>query len=246
MVAWPKRLEREAPLLKEVLSLSSHPSVLDLGCGTGEHARYFADQGCEVVGIDRSIAVIEEAIRETPGDNPGFFSGDIRHLDTILNGEESFGAAFCLGNTLVHLTTEEDVIRTLQGLSRSLRYDGLFLLQVLNYHRIFEQGIRYLPLNFTSQSGHEIVFLRLMELGSNGRVVFCPTTLRFDPSSECPVEVIQSRRVELRGWRHEELKRFLLENGFEIVNLFGDMEKGEFDPDQSSDLIILARRKTTS
>lgn len=244
MVAWPKRLEREAPLLREVLSRSPHSSVLDLGSGTGEHARYFADQNYNVVGIDLSTAVIEEARRETSGENPRFFSGDIRHLDTILKGEESFGAAFCLGNTLVHLTSEEDLARTLQGLSQFLQSGGLFLLQILNYHRIFEQGIRHLPVNFTSQSGHEIVFLRLMELGSEGRVVFCPTTLRFDPSLDCPVAVIQSRRVELRGWRQKELEKHLLANGFEVVSLFGDMRKGGFDPDESSDLIVLARRQT--
>jgi len=35
--------------------------VLDAGCGTGEHALYFAAAGCEVVGVDVAPAAIERA-----------------------------------------------------------------------------------------------------------------------------------------------------------------------------------------
>jgi cyclopropane fatty-acyl-phospholipid synthase-like methyltransferase len=40
-------------------------SVLDVGCGTGENALYFAGRGCEVTGLDFLEQPIQEARRKT-------------------------------------------------------------------------------------------------------------------------------------------------------------------------------------
>ncbi len=63
MIAWPARIEREAPFLREVLETAPEASVLDLGCGTGEHADFLASRGFRAVGIDRSEAQIAKARR---------------------------------------------------------------------------------------------------------------------------------------------------------------------------------------
>ncbi|MGB5173380.1 MAG: class I SAM-dependent methyltransferase, partial [Thermoanaerobaculia bacterium] len=65
LIAWPSRIEREADLLGRVLSSGPSERVLDLGCGTGEHARFLAQQGFSVVGIDSSESQIATA-REAP------------------------------------------------------------------------------------------------------------------------------------------------------------------------------------
>jgi len=44
--------------------------VLDIGCGTGDNALFFADQGLEVVGIDAVPAAIEKAKAKAAG-RPG-------------------------------------------------------------------------------------------------------------------------------------------------------------------------------
>ena len=63
-VAWTRRIEREAPLLKRVLEKAPSMRVLDLGCGTGEHSRFLNSLGCEAVGVDRSEAMIRKAKEE--------------------------------------------------------------------------------------------------------------------------------------------------------------------------------------
>ncbi|MCA9073897.1 MAG: class I SAM-dependent methyltransferase [Planctomycetaceae bacterium] len=46
--------------------LSNDTRVLDVGCGNGYWAGYFADQGCTVVGIDPSTSGIQQARRAYP------------------------------------------------------------------------------------------------------------------------------------------------------------------------------------
>jgi SAM-dependent methyltransferase len=240
MVAWPQRLRREAPLLREILAEAPEKSVLDLGCGTGEHSRFFAAEGSRVVGLDRSDSMIQRATEEPTPPNLSFILGDIVDMGGTVGGP--FGLAVSLGNTLVNVTEEEDIRKAFRSLNAELHDNGLFLLQILNYERILEKKIRHLPLNFREDDEGETIFLRLMEDAGGGYVRFCPTTLAYRPDSDPPVQVVQSRAVMVRGWRRPEMTALLEEAGFEPDSVWGDMERGPYDPQASPDLVILARK----
>jgi len=72
--------------------------VLDVGCGTGEHALYFAAAGLEVVGVDVVPAAIERAVAKTSerrlSSPPRFVVADVltrppalfdRQFDTVID-----------------------------------------------------------------------------------------------------------------------------------------------------------------
>ncbi len=243
LIAWPGRIRREWPLLEDVLGSGPVRRVLDLGCGTGEHTRFLAEQGFEAVGVDRSEKLVEEARREAP-ESVRFVAADLGTLDAIEDPallEASFGGAICLGNTLPHLTESRAVERMFAGLRRLLLPGAPLLLQILSYERIFARGERHLPLNFRDDEDGEIVFLRLMELGDDGSVVFCPTSLRFRPDRESPVEVVSSRRVPLRGWRLGELEEMLDAAGFRQREALGSFEREPYVAEESRDLVLVAR-----
>jgi len=245
-VAWPKRIEREWPLLEEVLASGPSKKVLDLGCGTGEHSRALASRGFEVVGIDRSESMLETAREEETPENLRFIHADLGHLDELaaLALGREFGGAICLGNTLPHLTEREELERFARGLRRALLPGAALLLQILNYERIFEEGVRHLPLNFreADDGEGEVVFLRLMATRDDGSVVFCPTSLRFRPEdAENPVEVVSSKRVELRGWRRSELDEVFAHAGFEERRALGGYDRRPYDSATSPDLLFIVR-----
>jgi SAM-dependent methyltransferase len=237
MVAWPERIRREAPFLQTVLAGIPARAVLDLGCGTGEHSRFMAQLGLRVLGVDRSQSMLDKALQE-PCDHVDFAWGDLRHLQRLT--EEQFGGAIALGNTLPHLKRSSEVRGFLTGLNRRLVPEGVFLFQILNYQRIFDQRIRYLPLNFRPEENGEVVFLRLMDLRENGFVLFCPCTLRFQPDQEEPVSVLRSKAIELRGWRQSDWIPLLNTSGFAVDSIYGDMEGNPYLPDSSPDLVMVA------
>ena len=239
LIAWPRRIRREWPLIDRVLSSGPSRRVLDLGCGTGEHARFLAEKGFEVVAVDASESMLEKAREQPVPPNLRFVAGDLADLGELVDGQ--FGGAVCLGNTLPHLRSGEALRGFLRGLRQRLAEGAPMLLQLLNYERIFARGERHLPLNFRPDEEGEIVFLRLMESRPEGGVLFFPTTLSFRPDRDPPVTVVSSRRVELRGWRWAELEPELELAGFRRRELHGAFDGGAFDPTESRDLIVVAR-----
>src|SRR5690606_4013399 len=61
VIAWGPRIERERPFLLSLLERAPDRSVVDLGCGTGEHVAFFAEVGARAIGIDRSEDMISQA-----------------------------------------------------------------------------------------------------------------------------------------------------------------------------------------
>ena len=245
MVAWPRRIKREAPFLRQVLADLPIRSVIDLGCGTGEHSRFLAAEGYWVVGLDQSDSMLAKAREKPLPPNLQFLLGELQDASTLV--EKRFGAAICLGNTLVHLTAEEELCRALAGVSEILEDDGVLLFQILNYEPVLEGSVRHLPLNFRpGEKGGEAIFLRLMEPLEEDRVRFCPSTLKYDPELDPPLRVVHSRIVELKGWRRKHLLPILESVGLCVGGIYGDMEAGSFTPGQSQDLVVVARKQACS
>jgi SAM-dependent methyltransferase len=241
-VAWPARIEREWPFLEREFGRAPESSVIDLGCGTGEHARHFASQGYRAVGIDRSSVQIETA-REYEAEfarfGPLFICGELSRLAILT--DERFGAATCLGNVLPHLD-EDELSAAVSGLSTRLHCGGRLLIQLVNYEGFFRRGVRHLPLNLREdpEGDGEIVFLRLLEADGDSYVKFFPSTLRLSPGADPPLRVETSKEVRLRAWRLAELDTVLERHGFRVEGIFGDMERSDFDADLSSDLVLTA------
>ena len=245
LIAWEERLQREWPLLDELLRNAPLKHILDLGSGTGEHARFLASKGFVVTGVDSSPAMVEKS-RATPDNRVNFVAGDMRDLAGLgLCGEAAcFGAAICVGNVLPHLSGEGDLERLAIGLRTVLRPGGPFLLQMINYDRIEAKKERALPLNFLPDPEDKqatIIFLRTMELQPDGRVIFMPTTLRQRTDREPPIELVASQRVEIRGWRRAQIETALRGAGFTSIETWGSYQKAPFDPAESRDLILVAR-----
>ena len=243
LIAWDERLRREWPFLDSVLRDAPSRDVLDLGSGTGEHARLLASNGFTVTGVDGSKAMIEKARATTSVDGVQFVEGDMRELPRLVS--RRYGAAICLGNVLPHLREEDSLDRLAAGLTPVLLPGAPVILQLLNYGRFEAKGERALPLSFLpdrDDAGAQLLFLRTMVMGSDRQVVFMPTVLRIRSDRDVPVELVASQRVEIRGWREDEIRAAFERAGFERIESFGSYQRAAFDGVESRDVILIAHR----
>jgi SAM-dependent methyltransferase len=116
MMGGSERCQQEARALLDALGLADGVSgerVLDLGSGPGYHARALAERGARVVAVDVSDACLEELRRDCQG-----LAVVALHADLLdRNAYERyapFAAVLCLGDTLAHLGSHDDVVRLLQ------------------------------------------------------------------------------------------------------------------------------------
>ncbi|HEX8983372.1 MAG TPA: class I SAM-dependent methyltransferase [Ktedonobacterales bacterium] len=115
-----KPLDRQ---LLDAFASATEGLICDLGCGPGQVAGYLYERGCEVVGVDLSDAMVEEARRLHPGLR--FLQADMRQLpfeDGALGGIVAF-------YSLIHLPTDELPV-ALRELRRVLREGGSLLVTI--------------------------------------------------------------------------------------------------------------------
>lgn len=239
VIAWDRRIAREGPFLRRLLDAAPDRSVLDLGCGTGEHVAFFAGRGARAVGLDRSEKMIEAAKEHEARGQGRFVLGEAADAAALLADEPPFGLVICLGNMLPHLQDERALEAFLAVVRAQLLPAGRVLLQLLNYDRIVDLPVRTLPVNVRAgEDGREIVFVRVMQPLPENRLAFFPTTLELDPTADEPVRVKSTRRVDLRAWRADELSVRLEQHGFHVTR-YGDMTGGPFERMQSSDTVLV-------
>jgi glycine/sarcosine N-methyltransferase len=239
LIAWPKRLAREWAFLQAPLAETPSKRLLDLGSGTGEHARFLSGKGFEVVGVDVSEAMLEQARDGGAPDGVSFVQGDLVHVEAAVTG--TFGAAICLGNTLTHITEPAALAQLCRGVRQVLLPGAPFVIQVLNYERLVRNGQRCLPLTFLQDEDGEAIFLRVMTHKPGGGVVFTPALLRYRPDGHPPLEVVTSHNVPLRGWLREDLESALEAGGFHERHIYGTMADTSYDPCESPDVVIVCR-----
>lgn len=95
-------------------------SILDLGCGTGNHAILLAKSGYRVVGVDRSQAMLAVARHKAADTAPRFVAGDIASVTL----DENFDAVVLMFNVLGYMLGE-DAEAALGAASRHLKPGGL-------------------------------------------------------------------------------------------------------------------------
>ena len=239
LTPWPERLAREGPLLERTFAASPNPRLVDLGCGSAEHARYLAGCGFSVVGIDASKEALDSA-REAPlPSQVQLVQGDMGAVEALVRGQ--FGGALCLGNSLAHIVGTESLCRMMVGLRRRLLQGAPIVLQTFNFDRIFHCHERYLPLEFRRDEEGDLISLPLLEEQADGILLFSPYVLRHRPGEEPPIAVISARTMQLRGWRKWELEEVLEVAQFASVAAYGGWDESPFVELLSPELILIAR-----
>ncbi len=239
-VNWPARLAAELPFLERQLPAVGARRVLDAACGTGRHAIALAQRGYAVVGADLSPAMIERAQANAVADRVEvcFAVAGFGQLSTRVGS--GFDALLCLGNSLPHLLTPEDLAMALFDFAACLRPRGLLLIQNRNFDAVLLRGERWLEPQAHREGEAEWLFLRFYDFEADGTITFNLVTLRREGAGEWRQQV---RSTRLCPQRRDDLVVALTVAGFGEIACWGDMQGTPFDLDHSPNLVVTARRK---
>lgn len=103
--------------------------ILDLGCGAGNHAKFFAEQGFSVFGLDGSPSAVKHCRKKF---NKLGLKGDFRHGDfTALPYPDNYFNA-CLDRESLYANQLEDIKSAISQIYKKLKPGGLFVSFMFN------------------------------------------------------------------------------------------------------------------
>jgi SAM-dependent methyltransferase len=100
-------------------------TILDLGCGTGNHDLPLTSMRYRVVGVDRSEEMVAQARRKSRSAELGaeFLIGDVRDFDL----RREFDAVISMFAVMCYQRTNQDLLGMMRTARRHLRHGGLFI-----------------------------------------------------------------------------------------------------------------------
>lgn len=136
----------QLPFTKAAFSQPEECSLLDIGCGTGNLSFELAKAFKHVTAIDLDEDMLEVAKDNKQQEAQNLKFSTLNMLDIADHFDaESFDGVLCYGNTLVHLPDSETMSHFFENVNKVLKPGGKFLIQIINYDRIFYQKVAGLP-----------------------------------------------------------------------------------------------------
>jgi len=217
--------------------------LLDLACGTGGHALALARLGFRVTGVDLDEAMIERArAKAAEAAWPRGAAPELRVLDmreAARRLEAGYALVACVGNSLVHLESEQAIAEVLAGCRELLEPGGALVVQILNYDRILSRHIVELPTLVSEDPPPPLRFARRYDYSPADRVVSFRTELHVRESGG---ERVLSNAVPLWILRRQALEGLVRAAGFAALEVHGGFDGQPLGPD-SLPLVLSARRK---
>jgi SAM-dependent methyltransferase len=203
-------------LIRNLLKGKQNPTLLDLGCGTGEHMEQLQQLGFNCTGIDKSRDMLRIAQMRFPHSG-NYLEGDIASFDFF----EDFDIIISLFGTFNYIIEDEDIVRALWNTWKAMKPGGIGLFEVWNAIPI--RKIQEKTLGHISTTKFEGVIID-RERGFSlidGNKTIVKVNYRYTVSSDGFEETVLDKHV-MRAFEREEIEGFIRESGFSIKNVYAN------------------------
>ncbi|HEU4555913.1 MAG TPA: class I SAM-dependent methyltransferase [Chitinophaga sp.] len=227
---YSNRDEKEAAMFIDKLLAYLQPLpnalMLDAGCGRGRHAKYLADKGFTVTGIDLSIDSINTA-KKLENDHLSFFQHDMRlpfrinYFDVVFNFFTSFG----------YFDTQRDNDNALRTFKNALKHGGRLVLDYLNSPYV---AAHLVPSEVKELDGvvfdikremHDNCFLKEINILDREKMVRTTFTESVHAFTLADFEAMFDRQ------------------GLRITDVFGDYHFNAYNEQRSHRMILIGEKK---
>lgn len=222
----------DTALITELLAGKADPSLLDLGCGTGEHLSLLARHGVRCTGLDSSAEMLKIARLRFPS-GIEFTEKNMLGFDYF----EAFNMAVSLFGSFNYMIDDQDVDRVFWNTWRALVPGGIGLFEIWNavpVRRIEKKDMDL--VSKTSYGGATIERRRGFAIhGARGRTVV-DVNYSYTITRGGAAETLRDRHV-MRAFTIDEITAFITGNGFAIKNLYSNSLKEPYKETSNKILI---------
>jgi SAM-dependent methyltransferase len=187
-------------------------SIIELGCGSGNHAEFFQNHNYEITGIEQSEHLIKIA-KDKNINNFTIVKGDITNFN--LNIE--FDIALSLFHVISYLTSNQLVYDCFINTHKHLKKDGLFIFDIWHTPAVYTLKPS-VKVKRIENSEIEITRIAEPEINTIDNIVNVNFDLFIKNKSSKNIDHIN----ELHPMRHfsiQEIRLFAKITGFEIIHI---------------------------
>lgn len=206
-------------LIKEVAK-DSGARILDVACGAGGYTEELTKAGFHVEAVDIDSGMVRETRDRMQ--KLGFVvkveQGDMTALTELF--ETGFDCTFCIGNSIVHLGSLDEIQKALKSMHSLLKIGGRLMIQIINFDRVLKYGVNELPTLINKDVPLE--FIRKYRRIEGRDLIAFETTLTIKKEG---AEEQFLNSIELLPLTMEKLKAALANAGFAKMAFYGDFNK---------------------
>ena len=201
--------------------LSERPGlVLDLACGTGRMTRTLSERGYDMIGVDGSDAMLNEAYTQG-GANILYLLQDMREFE--LYG--TVGAVVCCLDSINYLLSEDDVKKTFAGVHNYLDPDGIFIFDMNTPYK-FENIYGDMSYILEDEGEDGAVFCGWQNYYDKDSGICDFYLSLFEENEDGSYDRADEHQRE-RCYGLDTVKKLLEQSGFELLGVYSDYDFSE-------------------
>jgi SAM-dependent methyltransferase len=230
-----RNIGKDVEFVRSFIAPGNIASILDLGCGTGEHIESFAREGYRCVGIDSSPQMLEAAKKRGGG------KVDYR-LNTLIDFDffEEFDIVMSLFGSMDYVLSDKDFDTVLWNVWRALKPDGVALLEIWNSFPVLQIGEKNLGFVSKTQSGALTIDRERGFKVIHRDPVIVEVSYRYHLREGVNMRMLEDKHM-MRAFSLDEFEILAAKNGFTIHSMFSNSSREEFK--KHSNKILVALKK---
>ncbi|MFX0076643.1 MAG: class I SAM-dependent methyltransferase [Candidatus Hermodarchaeota archaeon] len=231
LVSFENRVKREANFYDSIFKKYKVKTVLDCACGTGHHVMMLKQLGYDVKGSDLSPAMLEKARANLKNIDLDVTLkiADFRFLTKTF--DYKFDAVLCVGNSLPHLMSNEDLSQALAEMNTILSKNGVLIIEQRNYDKLIKEKKRFFPVSYREYEA----FFYALDYGVSTITFNIININTFN-------QTFHIYTTEYNILKMDKLKDLFDAAGFQIIEYYEDYNFNQFNIEMSDHSILLCKK----
>lgn len=226
----------DVAFIASLVKHKTNPSLLDLGCGSGEHLGALSQRGVRCTGIDISADMLAQA-RERFPEGIEFIRASMSDIDY----DNDFDIIISLFGSFDYLIHDPEIESMLLKIRKALKPGGLGVLEIWNSPPILKIREKEIgPVSSTSHNGSLIQRERGFKLRDDVFKTVVEVNYRYTINGPDGMKTVRDRHL-MRCFTAGEITRFITAAGFSVLNIFANFSSEPYEENSNRMVAVFER-----